>query len=197
MSFRKEKKLRLSKNDLFSFKHDLISRGMRQLYPSRTVNSCYFDTQDFKMFFESEEGVLPRRKIRLRWYDSTIEITKETKISSIEGRYKFTEKIDNINSFDQIIDMHLYDQNYGQLSPSLLVQYNREYFSFEKMRLTFDSEIKYRDLSLINFSEKEDQEVVMEIKTSINTDDDFIENKLLHNTARFSKYSRGRLLFSR
>jgi len=197
MSFRKEKKLRLSKNDLFSFKHDLISRGMRQLYPSRTVNSCYFDTQDFKMFFESEEGVLPRRKIRFRWYDSHIDITKETKISSIEGRYKFTEKMKNISAFDQIIDLYLYDQNYGQLSPSLFVQYNREYFSFEKMRLTFDSEIKYRDLSLVNFSEIEDQEVVMEIKTSINTDDDFIESNLIQNFSRFSKYSRGRLLFSR
>jgi len=197
MSFRKEKKLRLSRSDLLIIKNDLISKGMKQLYPDRTVNSCYFDTQDFKMFFESEEGVLPRRKIRFRWYDSNMDVSKETKISSIEGRYKYTEKINNIHLLDQIIDLYLFDQNYGKLLPSLFVQYNREYYSYENMRLTFDSEIKYKDLSLVNSPEIEDMEVVMEIKTPINIEDDFIEGRFMQNFVRFSKYSRGRILFSR
>ena len=197
MSFRKEKKLRLSRSDLLIIKNDLISEGMKQLYPDRKVNSCYFDTQDFKMFFESEEGVLPRRKIRFRWYDSNMNVSKETKISSIEGRYKYTEKVNNIHLFDQIMDLYLFDQNYGKLSPSLFVQYNREYYSYENMRLTFDSEIKYKDLSLVNSPEIEDMEVVMEIKTPINIEDDFIESRLIQNFVRFSKYSRGRILFSR
>jgi len=197
MSFRKEKKLRLSRSDLLIIKNDLISEGMKQLYPDRKVNSCYFDTQDFKMFFESEEGVLPRRKIRFRWYDSNMNVSKETKISSIEGRYKYTEKVNNIHLFDQIMDLYLYDRNYGKLSPSLFIQYNREYYSYENMRLTFDSEIKYKDLSLVNSPEIEDMEVVMEIKTPINIEDDFIESRLIQNFVRFSKYSRGRILFSR
>ena len=65
------------------------------------------------------------------------------------------------------------------------------------MRLTFDSEIKYKDLSLVNSPEIEDMEVVMEIKTPINIEDDFIESRLIQNFVRFSKYSRGRILFSR
>ncbi len=37
------------------------------------IHSQYFDTRDFKMLFDSEEGLLPRNKIRVRWYDSDLD----------------------------------------------------------------------------------------------------------------------------
>ena len=51
-----------------------------ELYPSRTINSVYFDTNDLRLFFESEEGLLPRKKLRIRWYDTVENSTIETKL---------------------------------------------------------------------------------------------------------------------
>ena len=93
MSFRKEKKFRLSFSDMLEMKKNLLSLGMIELYPPRLINSCYFDSNDLRLHNESEEGVLPRKKIRIRWYGQESYFTKEVKISSIEGRYKYKEKI--------------------------------------------------------------------------------------------------------
>ena len=92
MSFRKEKKYRLTFSELSFVKKKLFQSGMSSLYPARIVNSCYFDTHDLKLFSESEEGVLPRKKIRIRWYDKKNNFSKEVKISSIEGRFKYQKK---------------------------------------------------------------------------------------------------------
>ena len=90
MSFRKEKKFRLSLTEAAFYKNIMKGVGMKLLFPSRLINSCYFDTRNFQLFTESEEGVLPRKKIRVRWYDGIPNYTKETKISSIEGRFKYS-----------------------------------------------------------------------------------------------------------
>ena len=37
-------------------------------YKSRFINSIYFDDQNFKNFFDGEEGTVPRKKIRFRFY---------------------------------------------------------------------------------------------------------------------------------
>ena len=95
MSFRNEKKYRLSYGDLYELKSQLISVGMKKLYPDRQINSEYLDTKELKMFSDSEEGVLPRKKIRIRWYKDKSVQNLETKISSIEGRFKKSENFSN------------------------------------------------------------------------------------------------------
>ena len=57
MSFRKEKKYRLSFSDLAIVKKQLFQIGMTPLHPSRLINSCYFDNSVLRMFQDSEEGV--------------------------------------------------------------------------------------------------------------------------------------------
>ena len=98
MSFRKEKKFRLSYSDMSELKEYLIVAGMTTLYPPRKINSCYFDTKDLRLYHESEEGVLPRKKIRIRWYDHDFLFTKEVKVSSVEGRYKYTAALNSLHS---------------------------------------------------------------------------------------------------
>jgi len=88
MSFRKENKFRLTASDMKLLKSELISKGMVELYPEREVQSTYLDTREFRMFQDSNEGVLPRKKIRIRTYNNQNKFTQETKISSEEGRYK-------------------------------------------------------------------------------------------------------------
>ena len=112
MSFRKEKKFKLSKSELKLLKFSLLEKGMKVSYPKRIIRSCYFDTKNLLMFHDSEEGILPRKKIRYRWYNSVQEVNKEIKISSIEGRYKKTYFIGPIKP-SQITRKKLYDQQYG------------------------------------------------------------------------------------
>ena len=37
-------------------------------FDKRVVNSYYYDTINFDDFIDSEEGTVPRKKIRFRWY---------------------------------------------------------------------------------------------------------------------------------
>jgi len=192
LSFRKEKKFRLTLSDQQKMKSSLFSSGMSKLFPNRTINSVYFDTNRLDMFFDSEEGILPRKKVRVRWYDEVNSLKKETKFSSLEGRYKVSEPYVSDNFLKNLND-NLLDCDYGLLKPILIVSYSREYFLLKNLRITFDSCIRYTDLNSFSDRSFSDEENVMEIKTSVYTDDDYIETIINHPTSRFSKYSRGLL----
>ena len=192
MSFRKEKKFRLSKFDHDSIKNKLSLNGMQPLYAKRIINSLYYDTKLYDMFKDSEEGLLPRKKVRIRWYDDIRKANKEVKISSAEGRFK-TSCSANIASEFALPDSY-YDLRYGMISPVLFVSYTREYFSFESMRITFDSNIQYANYRRSRSILHKDGEGVMEVKIGLEIPDDYIESKLPFPTARFSKYSRGLLI---
>jgi hypothetical protein len=194
MSFRKEKKFRLSKFDFDSLKINLRLNGMQSLYPKRIINTLYYDTELHSMFNDSEEGLLPRKKVRIRWYDDVRKANKEVKISSAEGRFK-TSTFANVKS-ELTIPLSLYESSYGVIYPSLFVSYTREYFSFESMRITFDSSIQYANYRQSRKILHEDGECVMEVKTDLDVPDDYIESILPFPTARFSKYSRGFLISS-
>ena len=84
MSFRKEKKFRLSKYDCDTLKNELRIKGMQSLYPKRVINSLYYDTVLCDMFNDSEEGLLPRKKVRIRWYDDIKRANKELKMLGID-----------------------------------------------------------------------------------------------------------------
>lgn len=193
MSFRKEKKFKLSKYEFDSLKNKLRIKGMQTLYAKRVINSLYYDTEPYDMFSDSEEGLLPRKKVRIRWYDDIERANIEVKISSLEGRFK-TSCLANVKS-ESSLPQSLHDSNYGLISPSLFVTYTREYFSFESMRITFDSNIQYGNYRRSRGLRHKDGECVMEVKIGIDLSDDYIESMLPYPTSRFSKYSRG-MLFS-
>ena len=197
MTFRKEKKYRLTFSEQKILKKTLVLKGMKLLHPPRKINSCYFDNVNFAMFNNSEEGVLPRKKIRVRWYDEENKSSKETKISSIEGRFKIVEKFYELASLKKCYELQLIDNFYGILKPSLIVSYYREYYSLDHLRITFDDNIEYIDLRSMNHQKYCDDECGMEVKTSIEISDDSIEKIIKYPTARFSKYSRGLLISDR
>ena len=64
MSFRKEEKLSLNPRKYKEFL-SLISEKKVALYPDRIVSSTYFDNESFKMYHDSNEGVVPRKKLGL------------------------------------------------------------------------------------------------------------------------------------
>ena len=99
MSFRNEEKLRVASSKIFNLKNWINENLGIILFPTRTINSIYFDNQDYTMYNQSIEGVLPRKKIRLRVYGKEFSpnksINKEIKISSVEGKYKISELVQN------------------------------------------------------------------------------------------------------
>ena len=167
---------------------------MVTLFKPRIIKSVYFDTMDLKMFNDSEEGVLPRKKIRIRQYDNRSSFAIENKTSSIEGRFKVTSKLENYISESQLLTRNLFDAQYGNIRPSLEVSYERSYFTFNNMRITFDKNISYKNLNYANSRKHYDPERVIEIKTPLNCPDDYVEYHVPYPTTRFSKYSRGILL---
>ena len=68
------------------------------------------------------------------------------------------------------------DSQYGQLIPTLFVSYFRKYYFLDNLRITFDRNISYQNLRSDLGVNMIDPECVMEIKTDISTDDDFIFN---------------------
>ena len=195
MSFRKEKKYRVTISDYHKFQDQLYSQGMLKLFESRFVKSIYFDTADLKMFHDSEEGVLPRKKVRIRWYNNEKVFTLENKISSVEGRFKVTNKLDNNVLNNGLLYNSRIDRVYGAIYPVLKVSYERSYFMFNQMRITFDKNIIYENLKFGNKRKYYESERVIEIKIPPNCSDDFIEKHIQYPITRFSKYSRG-CLFS-
>lgn len=191
MSFRKEKKIRVTVSDYHKFQGQLHQQGMETLFEPRLITSVYFDTVDLDMFHDSEEGVLPRKKVRIRWYNNHKIFSLENKVSSIEGRFKETTKLENNISNKKLLTRNRIDTQYGNIQPILKVSYERSYFMFNEMRITFDKNITYQNLKYANKRKYYEPERVIEIKVPANCPDDFVEQLLPYPTARFSKYSRG------
>jgi SPX domain protein involved in polyphosphate accumulation len=194
VSFRKEKKFRVTVSEFHKLQSLLQQRGMKALFKSRIINSVYLDTVDMNMFHDSEEGVLPRKKVRIRWYDESESLALENKTSSIEGRFKVTSNLDIRFTDKKLIRRNRMDAQYGLIQPILKVSYERSYFELNKMRITFDKNITYQYLRHANNRKYYEPERVVEIKIPIKCSDDYVEKHIPYPTARFSKYSRGILL---
>jgi len=191
MSFRIEEKLLINFSQIFNFKNWLANEEYIKLYPDRTINSLYFDNLNNQMFLDSEEGITPRKKIRVRNYPEYKDqkFFFETKISSPEGRYKQKKAI-NIDELDNLKKFGHFDETYNSCHPKLFVKYTREYFDTTICRLTIDTNITYTEYKNLNNNEK-DPYVAVEIKANFNSSLDQLMSKFPFQRVRFSKYCRG------
>ena len=148
------------------------------------------------MFYDSLEGLTPRKKIRVRNYPNDIskKLLFEIKISSVEGRFK-TNKLINDKYFKDIKNKGIFDNKYGICKPVLNVSYIREYFKMDDVRITLDSDIIY-ELYNSRFVKK-DSQIVAELKTSINKNLDELAEIYPFQEVRFSKYCNGIELFNK
>lgn len=189
MSFRKEIKFCLNKSKIHQFLKWIENKGAKKLHEERIINSIYFDNNDLLMYHDSIEGVVPRKKIRIRNYNEENDYLVEKKISSSEGRFKTSKK-----SFfhKQLLTKGILDDQYGLCEPKIIVSYLRSYFSFKNFRITLDKNINYSKFYKnynSNFVYK-DNELVVEVKGN-NLDQDFFDQYFPFISSRFSKYCRG------
>ena len=183
VSFRFEDKISVGKRvNLFlkTRKKDL------NLISQRKISSIYFDNTELNMFVDSEEGSIPRKKIRIRNYPLSFKnrYNLEIKISSIEGRFKDAQEI-NLEIKNKYTKYGIFDDQYGLTFPACIVNYYREYFYKDEIRVTHDSSIEYYHYNK-SFSFK-DREVI-EIKTSHNFNRNLIDKFFPFSKHRFSKY---------
>ena len=68
MTFRIEEKLLLNTHQIHEFKKWINSKNSKKIYNNRMVRSIYFENNVDQMFGDSEEGCVPRKKIRVRNY---------------------------------------------------------------------------------------------------------------------------------
>lgn len=193
MSFRKEEKLSLHPKKHKEFINLIQEKNGKILFPERTVSSTYFDNDYFKMYHDSNEGVVPRKKIRIRSYnleDHSADNSKlEIKISSVENRFKIVNSNLDIK---QIILSGYIDNNYGLCTPKLRVSYQRSYYIVNNLRITIDTDINYRK-TFKNFYPRnaaKDELIIVEVKTNPSVNDDYILENFPLQKIRFSKYSR-------
>ena len=142
-------------------------------------------------FKDSEEGITPRKKIRIRNYPDNTDkkFFFEKKISSPDGRYK-QKKIVDPNEIENLKKFGYFDEVYRSCYPKLFVEYSREYYDAKICRLTIDTNINYTKFSELNYT-KSDPLTAVEIKASIYTNVDQLLKEFPFQRVRFSKYCRG------
>lgn len=193
MSFRIEQKLQVVQSQMPIVLDWIFSNGAQPLFPRRRINSIYFDTSSLEMYQDSNEGSLPRKKVRIRCYGDCAHESGdhflETKISSVEGRYKTVEKCADANRTRRL---GLIDSNYGDIRPVLEVSYLREYFQVKNVRLTIDTNITYRASEPLRTGKfvVADENIAVEIKATNDTSLDYLGNEFPFPRIRFSKYAR-------
>lgn len=131
------------------------------------VNSVYFDSADYRFFWEKVEGVRFRRKVRIRSYgkepgeDAFLEIKQKIGMTTQKRRsvYPWSELIDQLvarspGSLQGKVgeEVELLVCEHG-LKPKILVVYDRDAYmgvTEKTLRVTFDSNCRYRQTRLFD-----------------------------------------------
>lgn len=192
MSFRTEEKFFINSDKYVDLKNYLILKGANRQYPRRLIKSIYFDNDNLQSFIDSQEGSVVRKKIRIRNYPNTTKSKNKTllecKISSIEGRYKTSNKL-NDNFTNKFLRYGYFDSLYGLCKPVVEVLYNREYYIFQNgLRVTLDRNIEYYKYNE-PLKKIKNYLIVMEVKSAGPVCSNIILNQFPFIKNRFSKFA--------
>ena len=133
----------------------LHPEGLQASYPSRWVNSIYFDTFEFSAYRQNLDGASQRTKVRYRWYGAAkypVAGTLEVKCKRNYFGWKLKFPIETLECNERTQWSELLSQLHARLSdeamswlqmnpqPAILVRYFRHYFETPdgKIRATLD-----------------------------------------------------------
>lgn len=160
-------------------------------YGRHKISNIYFDTEDYKVIRNSLEKPNYKEKLRLRIYgepksDGLAFIELKKKFNGVVYKRRMTApqrealsylcdetKLSNKTQIQKEIDY--FKQNYDNLVPRIFLSYEREaYYCLEdeNFRMTFDFNIKMRDVNVSLKSSSKDKKVVddervlLEVKTA-------------------------------
>ena len=179
----------------FNFRITLNEWGMKPSFPDRKVFSIYFDSVNLDLFRISEEGLTPRRKIRLRWYDKPKNIVNSTlEIKTTKEHEKTKDKFNISNTDSASLQKFIRSLTTLNLVPICQVQYHRAYLeNRDGARATIDSRICYsRVTNQFKIIEPFffDSYNILELKTTNPTLSQTLAGENHLPMERFSKYCR-------
>jgi len=207
--YRYERKYLLKKINLNKFLAELFKNNYHKIYKKRFINNIYYDTYNYDLLNHNIEGLSERKKIRVRWYGQTFELSKKTIELKIKSEFLNTKKTLSIGKFkfnsfneikkfnDYVIDNLLVKKNfefYNEIInkiPVILNRYQRSYYLSpdKNIRVTIDSDLNfYSPITKIKSFEKN---IVVEIKYK--NDQNFSNNFNNLTLTRYSKYAQGLL----
>ncbi|MBQ6284813.1 MAG: polyphosphate polymerase domain-containing protein [Bacilli bacterium] len=125
---------------------------------SYLIKSLYFDDRDSSSYYEKMDGVLYRKKYRIRMYnddDSFIRLEKKMKHNNFTAKEQIliskdiyskilNGKIDEISKPKGLLLEFINDYKTKGLIPSIIVEYHRLAFTYpiSEVRITFDSNVQ-------------------------------------------------------
>ncbi len=191
-----EQKIEFKSSEYSYFIKWIKSKNASILYPDRKVCSRYFDNSNMQMYRDTLEGLVPRKKIRIRTYNTEqFDFSKYPYRLEIKTttEYKRSKKI--LEDFDlkDLMINGFFDQSYGFCKHKIDISYLREYFIIKDIRITIDKNIKYKISDIMSpfiGKEKKDSNYVLEIKTNSQKSLTYLSNIFDFPRTRFSKYER-------
>ena len=187
---RQEYKFLINRSELNVLKKIL---KLKKKYKSRRINSYYFDTLFLRDYVDSEEGTVPRKKIRFRWYGKKKMNNGNFEIKITEDLVRKKEKI-NIENFNLQIKEML-KKFRSKYHPIIKVSYDRDYFisKISNLDMNYDTNITYEKLNknYKKVSKIYDLNNIFEIKDNLRISPDAFLKYVSHKRTRFSKYSEG------
>ena len=125
---------------------------------SYLIKSLYFDDRDSSSYYEKMDGVLYRKKYRIRMYndvDSFIRLEKKMKHNNYTAKEQMliskdiyskilNGKVDEIDNPEGLLLEFITNYKNKGLVPSVIVEYHRTAFTYpiSDVRITFDSNIQ-------------------------------------------------------
>ena len=125
---------------------------------SYLIKSLYFDDRDSSSYYEKMDGVLYRKKYRIRMYndvDTFIRLEKKMKHNNYTAKEQMliskdiyskilNGKVDEIDNPEGLLLEFITNYKNKGLVPSVIVEYHRTAFTYpiSDVRITFDSNIQ-------------------------------------------------------
>ncbi len=178
----------------------------RTHYPTRRVNSIYFDTNDYSSIRQNLDGVSEKKKIRIRWYgnyNKLVEPILEIKSKKGAETRKENYKINDLEGleFPNLKNLYLIknfinksNKSKKTVLPSLTTNYDRQYFISDngKIRATVDYNLQstyLKNFSQLNIIKNFPSSCILEFKYSTKLDK-YVRHHLREITLRLSKNSK-------
>lgn len=161
--YRHELKFKISNSaaEVLKQKLSLILKKDKNAYysdGSYLIKSLYFDDLDSTSYYEKMDGVLYRKKYRIRIYnnnDEFIRLEKKMKHNTYTAKEQIliskdiyskilNGKLDEIDSSTGLLEEFITNSKTKHLVPSVIVLYHRIAFTYpiSEVRITFDSHIQ-------------------------------------------------------
>ena len=186
-----------------------------EIYPPRYINNIYLDSPFMDNYFDNVDGIVERRKARIRWYhelfryvdDPLLEFKIKSGLVGTKAQYQFPafpfgegfaenyfREIIRSSELPQDVKSHLLS-----VEPVLLNRYLRWYFATpdRKFRVTVDTSLTFYHLNKLTnrflFKQVDYNNIVVELKYQSEYDPDAgrITAGFPFRMTRSSKYVQG------